>query len=632
MSQEEQTEQPGYVRSWAEGTYAIQIPPIVCAREGMTPRAFQSEIGYDTPRVTSDSGEDRIDTDSDSFMWTEYSETTPDWDPSGEILTPMKNEYIERLLRWHLYAASDQDQSNDSSGSRSEQRQTSSPSSNNSGNSPTRKRKGQLPDHSRDRDHQSGDDDENDQLKSPSVIGEDGQGNGLPLACPFVKRYPHRYLKCYGHQFKDVSRVKFHVCRDKAHRLPLYCCICSATFATEHLRDEHGRAATCTLKPLAKWEGITASQRQQLGKRSPPASTVMERYNAVYRILFPGDPLPSSPYVDSPFSSTELRDFREHQLSQGPVIWNEILRTRLPEHLLPHLEELRSLHHFFYPEAVARLYDRWSSRNPTTDSVQSQLSSNPRIQQGAGPTVDPIGTTAIPASSSPLRSDSALSDNVAGSSRNGNEPIPGSSGQNGFFTPQVRQQQATMQCEPQHIARPHLMQGLSHVQNQTPQIPSLMPIQHLGNPSNATYPYVTSGQIDQGNPQLIHQWHQTPSFTPPSGQESLGNAQYVPGYPGQTGSGIPQLQYQQPQAGLYRGDPYQQHYMQVHPGFPYHVPAPLPPTSVFGFRDDLDAQHTYRLINNGTESAFTNPSAGLPGAQPFDSYMPTGGYQGSLQM
>jgi hypothetical protein len=74
-----------------------------------------------------------------------------------------------------------------------------------------------------------------------------------------VKRYPRRYLKCSSHTLKGISKVKFHLSRDKTHRLPIYCPTCSSTFEHEAARDLHIREVTCPRKPPVKWEGITES-------------------------------------------------------------------------------------------------------------------------------------------------------------------------------------------------------------------------------------------------------------------------------------------------------------------------------------------------------------------------------------
>jgi hypothetical protein len=113
-----------------------------------------------------------------------------------------------------------------------------------------------------DGDCQDSDDGENDRQKSPSNIPKDSQGNCLLFACPYVKRYPHRYRECYGHTLKDVARVKYHLFRNKYS--------------------------------LAKLER---------GLQNP----------------FSRRSLPSSPYINMSLSET-LHAFREHELSEGPPI------------------------------------------------------------------------------------------------------------------------------------------------------------------------------------------------------------------------------------------------------------------------------------------------------------------------
>jgi hypothetical protein len=116
--------------------------------------------------------------------------------------------------------------------------------------------------------------------------------------CPFVRRYPDRYLKCYGHSLKDVSRVKFHLFRNKAHRLPMYCPTCSATFESEPVRDEHIRDANCIKKSMVLWEGFTGMQRDRLGKRSTCTTSPEVKWYTIFGVLFPTHALPRSPFID----------------------------------------------------------------------------------------------------------------------------------------------------------------------------------------------------------------------------------------------------------------------------------------------------------------------------------------------
>jgi hypothetical protein len=581
LAQEEKTEQPGYVKNWVDSTYAIQSPPSGYSGDGITSRASDFGIGHETTQAMSESEGDRIDTDSESFVWTEYSENSPEWDPSGAILAPMKLEYIERLLfsfslvrrQWQSPAASDQEGSDRSTGSRSGKRQASSPPSSNSFETRSPKRTKRQSTNGGDGDGQGGDDDGNDSHNTPPKIAEDGQETCLLFACPFVKRYQHRYHKCYSYILKDVARVKYHLFRDKVHRLPIYCPKCSETFSKEDIRDEHVRAAKCTKKPQVKWEGITAGQREQLNKRSPSTNSAVENWNAVYRILFPGDPLPNSPHIDIPLSG-ELRAFREHILSEGPPVWNEILRTRLPENLRPFLEELQLFHRSFYSETVTRLFERWNSSHSTTCSLQLQPSSSP-IRQETELLVDSTSTAAVGGSNSPSGSDSALGRSVTDGSQSKTEPSPAS--QNGVPTVHTQQQQSTMQRGPQAVFLPQQSQTAPGVPHSTPQTPFFIPTQNTDVPLTAQYPFGFGGQTEYGLPHILYQPPQVSTFTPSLGQSLY--VQYGLSSP-QPDPEIRQFQYQLPSVDFPQGGSYQPHQMQIQPQLSYHMPTPLPPASI----------------------------------------------------
>lgn len=141
----------------------------------------------------------------------------------------------------------------------------------------------------------------------------------------------------------NVARVKYHLFRTTYHRIPIYCPRCSEKFDNESIRDEHVRLGTCSLSEPRRWEGISASQRTQLNKLSSPKHTPEQNWFDVNSILFPNESLPSSPYIDVSLSR-ELCAFGEYEMSEGPRIWDELLRIRLPEHLMPYREDVQSLY------------------------------------------------------------------------------------------------------------------------------------------------------------------------------------------------------------------------------------------------------------------------------------------------
>jgi hypothetical protein len=302
----------------------------------------------------------------------------------NEILAPLKSLYVERIVSSSAVGStvygrtstpSDQEGTSPSSQRGHGKRNASSDPSRESCGS-HRNKKRDIRSNGCGPGDQDEDEDNSDPMQPPSnaekKIGED---RDMFFACPFVKRYPYRYRKCYALTLKDVARVKYHLFRGKDHQLPIYCPRCSITFESEENRDEHIRETTCVQKPPIQWEGISSAQRAKLKQRSLTTKSAEANWYSVYRILFPDAPLPSSPYIDMSLSG-ELRSFREHHLCDGPGIWREILAEQLPDHLQPFRDEILSLQETFFPECVARLFDNWTSRVETTQSPRSDAATS----------------------------------------------------------------------------------------------------------------------------------------------------------------------------------------------------------------------------------------------------------------
>jgi hypothetical protein len=212
-------------------------------------------------------------------------------------------------------------------------------------------------------------------------------------------------------------------------------------------------------------------------------------------------------------------------------------------------------------------------------------------------------------------------------SQNGNKSVPKSASQSGFLNSQVRQQRAAVQLEPQPVFALPSTQAALHVPFQTPQTPSFMPMQLPGDQLHAQYPFVCTGQTDQGKPQFLLQPPQMPFFTlmPVDAYYSFGST-------GQSGSVTAQIQYQQPTAQLNQAGSYQPHPMQLQmePHFSCRIPAALQLASLPGFGNPLDAQRAYDWPNVGAQPTVIDPPAGLQGAQNMNGYLPTGGNLGDL--
>ncbi|RYO86957.1 hypothetical protein DL766_005562 [Monosporascus sp. MC13-8B] len=149
------------------------------------------------------------------------------------------------------------------------------------------------------------------------------------FACPFYKRYPERFRGCGLADYENPSRVKQHITR--RHLCPIYCSICFCEFENEELKDMHVRRQNCSITTPVKFIYATRGQVEQLRKRRT-LKTHRETWNAIFGILFPGDPLPGSPYLDATvFQDVNL--LRELFLAQAPTALAQAIDSFLPEDL-----------------------------------------------------------------------------------------------------------------------------------------------------------------------------------------------------------------------------------------------------------------------------------------------------------
>ncbi|KAM0556473.1 hypothetical protein ACHAO7_002599 [Fusarium culmorum] len=135
-----------------------------------------------------------------------------------------------------------------------------------------------------------------------------GSPTGPLFACPFYKHDPVKYKNsrsCVGPGWKSVHRVKEHIFR--SHKLPEHQCPrCFKSFETDRALSEHSRShVQCQLLSGFAQEGINASQEKLLhvrAKKNNAASHVEkveeDRWSEMYKIIFPDEEQPSSPYYN----------------------------------------------------------------------------------------------------------------------------------------------------------------------------------------------------------------------------------------------------------------------------------------------------------------------------------------------
>lgn len=200
----------------------------------------------------------------------------------------------------------------------------------------------------------------------PAVTDE---GSTQLLACPFCKWKPLTYRHCRTKILKEIARVKLHLWR--CHQIPIHCAICSIEFSNTRERDNHLRQQNCQLRDPRNWEGITEEQKERLKRRVNTKKTKEEQWFEMYTILFPGHPLPDSPYVEGMLSD-ELVALQEFMAQEWPPIFDRLVEERLPEELRSQEDVVRAFSNSIFEDAVNAILLRFeASRGPSTTTPDS---------------------------------------------------------------------------------------------------------------------------------------------------------------------------------------------------------------------------------------------------------------------
>ncbi|KAK2030826.1 hypothetical protein LX32DRAFT_651310 [Colletotrichum zoysiae] len=126
------------------------------------------------------------------------------------------------------------------------------------------------------------------------------------FACPYFKRDPVRHLKCFMRfKLKRVKDVKQHLYRK--HSFPEHCCpLCWATFDRRSDYDNHIRKRSCEAREMPGEYGdfMTVDQKKAISKRTDSGPDEHRQWYNVWKVLFPDEDQPASPYL----KSTELEE------------------------------------------------------------------------------------------------------------------------------------------------------------------------------------------------------------------------------------------------------------------------------------------------------------------------------------
>ncbi|KAK1757758.1 hypothetical protein QBC47DRAFT_376926 [Echria macrotheca] len=218
--------------------------------------------------------------------------------------TPPSESFIHGPLPLRSHA----ENSTNTSGSPASRPSDRTTSSNPNGR-PGRKRR-RITEGDEPSDDRNGDDDDGDNGEDKESGENANHADPAKLwACPFFKKDPDRYLSCAGGRWPLFHRVKEHLFRK--HDLQHQCSRCWQRFKTKELLTEHSRAETvCALKTQAESpDDVTPQQIEQLKRRKRDGSSDAERWNSMFKILFPtipDDEIPSPCEFYSRASSPEL--------------------------------------------------------------------------------------------------------------------------------------------------------------------------------------------------------------------------------------------------------------------------------------------------------------------------------------
>ncbi|RKL01029.1 hypothetical protein BFJ68_g5387 [Fusarium oxysporum] len=276
----------------------------------------------------------------------------------------------------------------ESSGSGSKGKQVaqgrfSSSSGTRDGTSSTRGRKNQR----QDDDH--GDEGRDKRNEPPRKRGKTSrsqcEGRSQFLACPYWKSDPERYWDCFMKKNDTIAHLKQHLTR--RHTPRYYCQICYQTFKDFDPFDSHALKRACTRGPLAKLEGISQQQKNQLSLKSK--GSVEQQWYNVWSILFPDRDPPATIFIHS----TQSEDFccmQEFAQREGVAIMLEELDS---SGLLIRPDASRQQLQSTVQRAMVSIFRNYSIRREPSSEESEETSLSQALEPGHGVSSQQESTT-----------------------------------------------------------------------------------------------------------------------------------------------------------------------------------------------------------------------------------------------
>ncbi|KAK1754421.1 hypothetical protein QBC47DRAFT_218003 [Echria macrotheca] len=228
----------------------------------------------------------------------------------------------------------------------------------------------------------------------------------LRFACPFAKHNPVRFRNvktCCGPGWVDPHRVKEHVYR--RHSLKNACNRCFESFDDPKGLKEHQRSKTpCRLRDSAPTHVISDEQEEQLRARAKPNSSATEKWQDMYRIIFPGVPVPS-PYYDatdediiakaeSQSSFKDVDEYKAHFKREVLRTVKPVLEAELEKLLQTASAALRQTANTLLRDLHGRIVRTWQFQSEQAAVAAREPTPSPEPEEdqddGKGDVVDPI--------------------------------------------------------------------------------------------------------------------------------------------------------------------------------------------------------------------------------------------------
>jgi hypothetical protein len=220
--------------------------------------------------------------------------------------------------------------------------------------------------------------------------------DGRLLACPYCKYDPARYSErniteknyrgCSSMYLTTISRLKQHLYR--SHKRPdHYCLSCFQVYKSQSLLSAHTRTRpACELRAPLFEERMTFDQARLI-KRRAVGKSLSDTWFDIFKILFPGSPLPDSPFVDS-VSSEAVHRFADHFYRQARARLTHLVHTELEGLILLEIDQQRILDSAL-ERAIAQIV--WQS-GPYRESEEMELDSpEADVQEPQNETATPDG-------------------------------------------------------------------------------------------------------------------------------------------------------------------------------------------------------------------------------------------------